>query len=131
MTVRTKRDKGVASEGFIGRDRPGDFCSISHLAESGWIVQDKRSTNLSAGRGVAVREFPLKPGHGEADYLLFVDGAPFGVVEAKKLASLTTTVILTAEMAVTGHGTTHPRKPSKVGRACVSTTVLLSSPTAT
>jgi hypothetical protein len=28
--------------------------------------------NLSAGRGVAVREFPLK--YGEADYLLFVDG---------------------------------------------------------
>jgi len=46
------------------------------LTEAGWIVQDKRSTNLSAGRGVAVREFPLKSGHGEADYLLFVDGAP-------------------------------------------------------
>ena len=54
------------------------------LTDAGWIVQDKRSTNLSAGRGVAVREFPLKSGHGEADYLLFVDGAPIGVVEAKK-----------------------------------------------
>ena len=54
------------------------------LMDAGWIVQDKRSTNLSAGRGVAVREFPLKSGHGEADYLLFVDGAPLGVVEAKK-----------------------------------------------
>jgi len=41
------------------------------------------SWNLSAGRGVAVREFPLKSGHGEADYLLFVDGAPIGVVEAR------------------------------------------------
>jgi len=30
--------------------------------------------NLSAGRGVAVREFKLAPGHGFADYLLFVDG---------------------------------------------------------
>lgn len=37
------------------------------LTGAGWIVQDKRSTNLSAGRGVAVREFPLKSGHGEAD----------------------------------------------------------------
>jgi hypothetical protein len=54
------------------------------LTDAGWIVQDKRSTNLSAGRGVAVREFPLKPGHGEADYLLFIDGAPIGVVEAKR-----------------------------------------------
>jgi type I restriction enzyme R subunit len=31
-----------------------------------------------------VREFPLKPGHGEADYLLFVDAAPMGVIEAKR-----------------------------------------------
>src|SRR5256884_7732028 len=54
------------------------------LADAGWIVQDKRQTNLAAGRGVAVREFPLKTGHGEADYLLFVDRAPIGVVEAKK-----------------------------------------------
>src|SRR5437879_8843217 len=43
------------------------------LADAGWLVQDKRQTNLSVGRGVAVREFPLKAGHGEADYLLFVD----------------------------------------------------------
>src|SRR6184192_3207398 len=54
------------------------------LAGADWIVQDKRQTNLAAGRGVAVREFPLKAGHGEADYLLFVDRAPIGVVEAKK-----------------------------------------------
>src|SRR5437667_295117 len=54
------------------------------LADAGWMVQDKRQTNLAAGRGVAVREFPLKAGHGEADYLLFVDSAPIGVVEAKK-----------------------------------------------
>src|SRR5580693_6203120 len=51
------------------------------LLDAGWVVQDKRSTNLSAGRGVAVGEFPLKSGHGEADYLLFVDAAPIGVVE--------------------------------------------------
>jgi type I restriction enzyme R subunit len=39
--------------------------------------------NLSATRGVAVREFPLAPGHGFADYLLFVDGKAVGVLEAK------------------------------------------------
>ena len=54
------------------------------LTGAGWIVQDKGATNLSAGRGVAVGEFPLKSGHGEADYLLFIDSAPVGVVEAKK-----------------------------------------------
>lgn len=42
------------------------------------------ATNLSTARGVAVREFPLKSGHGEADYLLFVDAAPMGVIEAKR-----------------------------------------------
>jgi len=54
------------------------------LTDAGWVVQDKRAANLSAARGVAVREFPLKSGHGEADYLLFVDSAPVGVIEAKR-----------------------------------------------
>jgi type I restriction enzyme R subunit len=54
------------------------------LTDAGWVVQDKRATNLLAARGVAVREFPLRPGHGEADYLLFVDAAPMGVIEAKR-----------------------------------------------
>jgi type I restriction enzyme R subunit len=30
-----------------------------------------------------VRNFPLKRGHGEADYLLFVDKQAVGVVDAK------------------------------------------------
>jgi len=54
------------------------------LSEAGWIVQSRKETNISAGRGVAIREFPLKTGYGEADYLLYVDGIPTGVVEAKK-----------------------------------------------
>ena len=37
-----------------------------------------------AGRGVAIREYPLKPGHGYADYLLYVDGQAVGVIEAKQ-----------------------------------------------
>lgn len=37
--------------------------------------------NISAGLGVAVREFPLSTG--EADYLLYADGRAIGVVEAK------------------------------------------------
>ncbi|MBK6767733.1 MAG: DEAD/DEAH box helicase family protein [Ardenticatenales bacterium] len=53
------------------------------LARSGWAVQDRASMNLYASAGVAVREFPLAPGHGYADYLLFVDGKAVGVLEAK------------------------------------------------
>lgn len=51
------------------------------LAACGWIVQSRAEMNLYAGRGVAVREFPLSTG--EADYLLFVDRKAVGVVEAK------------------------------------------------
>ncbi len=39
--------------------------------------------NLAAGPGVAVREFKMAPGHGFADYLLFVKGKAVGVLEAK------------------------------------------------
>lgn len=54
------------------------------LAESGWLVQDVKRVNLHAGRGVAIREFPLERGFGFADYLLYVDGQAAGVIEAKK-----------------------------------------------
>jgi type I restriction enzyme R subunit len=43
-------------------------------------VQDYRQMNISAGPGVAVREFPLATG--EADYLLYVDAKAAGAVEA-------------------------------------------------
>ena len=51
------------------------------LTAAGWQVQDRAALNLSAGRGVAVREFALKTGF--ADYLLFVDRKAMGAVEAK------------------------------------------------
>jgi type I restriction enzyme R subunit len=51
------------------------------LTACGWIIQSRAEMNLYAGRGVAVREFPLETG--EADYLLFVDRKAVGVVEAK------------------------------------------------
>ncbi|HPA82635.1 MAG TPA: DEAD/DEAH box helicase family protein, partial [Thermoanaerobaculales bacterium] len=57
----------------------------AQLAESGWVVQSRDGINLSAGQGVAIREFPLKSGHGFADYLLFIDGQAVGVLEAKKV----------------------------------------------
>jgi type I restriction enzyme R subunit len=54
------------------------------LTDSGWIIQNRDSINIEAGRGVAIREFLLAPGYGFADYLLYVDGYAAGVVEAKK-----------------------------------------------
>jgi type I restriction enzyme R subunit len=53
------------------------------LVEAGWVLQNRDEMNLSAGRGVVVREFKLTTGHGFADYLLFVDGKAVGVLEAK------------------------------------------------
>ncbi len=53
------------------------------LDQAGWAVQDKKAMNLFAARGVAVREVTLKPGHGRADYLLYVDQSAVGVIEAK------------------------------------------------
>jgi hypothetical protein len=52
------------------------------LQAAGWILQCRDDLNRTAGRGVAVREFPLPAG--EADYLLFVDVRAAGVIEAKK-----------------------------------------------
>ena len=54
------------------------------LAEAGWVIQDRDEANLSAGRGVAIREFRMAPDYGVADYLLYVDARPVGALEAKK-----------------------------------------------
>ena len=54
------------------------------LEQAGWKVQDYKNANLHAGRGVALRNFPLVSGHGFADYLLYVDSKAAGIIEAKK-----------------------------------------------
>src|SRR5437870_4022640 len=51
------------------------------LRAAGWVAQARAELNLSAGRGVAVREFALRTGF--ADYLLFVERKAIGAVEAK------------------------------------------------
>jgi type I restriction enzyme R subunit len=55
------------------------------LRAAGWVVSNVDAANITAHRGVAIREFPLKSGHGFADYLLYVDGKAAGVIEAKKV----------------------------------------------
>jgi len=54
----------------------------AQLVACGWIVQDYKKVDFSAGRGIALREVPLKSGR--CDYLLLVDRRPAGVLEAKK-----------------------------------------------
>jgi len=70
---------------------------------AGWVVQHMATVNLTAAHGVAVREFPLKPGHGFADYLLFVDGHAVGVLEAKKEGTTLTGVEIQAEKYAVGY----------------------------
>ncbi len=56
------------------------------LQQCGWLVQDYRQVNLSAGSGIAIREVPMK--EGKADYLLCVDRKAVGIIEAKKVGTL-------------------------------------------
>lgn len=58
------------------------------LIASGWIVQNRDELDLTAGRGIAVREFPMKAGFGFADYLLYLDRKSLGAIEAKAAGAL-------------------------------------------
>ena len=62
------------------------------LAAAGWHVCNVADANIHAARGVAIREFPLNPGHGFADYLLYIDAKAAGVIEAKKTGATLTGV---------------------------------------
>jgi len=67
------------------------------LELAGWAVQDAKSANIYASTGVAIREFLLNSGHGNADYLLYVNGEAVGVVEAKKEGETLTGVEVQSE----------------------------------
>jgi len=54
------------------------------LTACGWHVCDLEDAVVAAHRGVVIRNFPLKTGHGYSDYLFYVDGQAAGVIEAKK-----------------------------------------------
>ena len=69
---------------------------------SGWDIQDLQNANIHAKNGVAIREFPLKSGHGSADYLLYVSGKAAGVIEAKKVGSTLTGVEIQSGKYKTG-----------------------------
>ena len=52
------------------------------LEQAGWVVQELKEFNPNAGIGIAVREFMTDSG--PADYVLFVNRLPVGVIEAKR-----------------------------------------------
>lgn len=53
-----------------------------NLELAGYVIQDMKEFNRFASKGVAVREYMTSVG--PADYVLFIDGEPVGVIEAKK-----------------------------------------------
>lgn len=52
------------------------------LVNAGWVVQNKKAINFQAGLGIAIREYTTDIG--PADYVLFADHKPVGIIEAKK-----------------------------------------------
>ena len=54
----------------------------SLLDQAGWKIQSKSKIDFSAGIGVAVREYQTDAG--PADYILFVNRKPVGIIEAKR-----------------------------------------------
>lgn len=85
------------------------------LALAGWVVCDAAQANINAGRGVAIREFPLNTspsprargegggdGRSYADYLLYIDGRAAGVIEAKKEGATLTGVEIQSDKYTKG-----------------------------
>ncbi len=71
------------------------------LEQAGWRVQSKKKIDFSAGLGITVREYQTDVG--PADYVLFIDKKPVGVVEAKpkeRGQNITTVEEQSAEYAV-------------------------------
>ncbi len=52
------------------------------LKDAGWVVQEKSKIKWNASRGIAVKEYLTDVG--PADYVLFVDKKPAGIIEAKR-----------------------------------------------
>ena len=67
------------NEPYLGPEAKARRRIDEMLIASGWTVQGYRSISLGAARGVAVREFPMAPGHGTVDYLLFLDRKAAGM----------------------------------------------------
>jgi type I restriction enzyme R subunit len=72
------------------------------LTRAGWHVCDRREIDLVNKSGNAVREVIMKPDHGRADYLLYVDKKVVGVIEAKPVGTTLTGVQWQSAMYAVG-----------------------------
>jgi type I restriction enzyme, R subunit len=72
-----------SDDAYLAREARARKKIDEQLALAGWVVQGKDEIDVNAGHGVAIREFSLEKPHGRVDYLLFVEGQPVGVIEAK------------------------------------------------
>lgn len=61
----------------LARDRIDE-----QLTDCGWIIQNNSSINFHAAIGITVREYSADVG--PADYVLFIDKKPAGIIEAKR-----------------------------------------------
>lgn len=86
-------------------------------------MQDAAHAAVRAAKGVAVREFQLKAGHGFADYLLYVDGQAAGVIEAKRAGETLAGVELQAEKYPAGLHDSLPAPIRPLPFLCQSTGV--------
>ena len=70
----------MAEQNRTPEQRARDTIDVN-LEQAGWKVQSKHEIDFDAGAGIAVREYQTDVG--PADYVLFIDRQPVGVIEAK------------------------------------------------
>jgi hypothetical protein len=68
---------------YLAREARARIEIDRQLVAAGWALQQADHADINAGPGVVVHEFILEKDHGRVDYLLFVNGQPAGVIEAK------------------------------------------------
>ena len=78
---------GSSEGGYLPAEQKARRVIDRQLTDAGWVVQDRAAMALGAALGVAVREVVMAPGHGRADYLLYVDRRAVGVIEAKPMGT--------------------------------------------
>ena len=111
------------AEDYLGPEAQARVDIDRQLTACGWTVQRHKQMNLGAAPGVAVREFPMLEGHGDADYLLFVDRKAVGVIEAKKRGAPLTGVEWQSAKYTTGLPDTVPALTKPLAFAYESTGV--------
>ena len=55
----------VLAVGCVANINPEQIARDQMLDDAGWLVQDYKALNLSAGQGIAVREVMLKSGRAD------------------------------------------------------------------